>query len=307
MEALRVPPYPLTLKFDVPTSGDIYTVRLEDLVEHFVETEDSASDINSQITYVLPLSKLEYDRHYDIKILDSDGTPVLEDNLDIVRPYTNPNKLGTTASEITEAKYNELIARSIIDSFVVDGFYNQKVICQTVGEGLDYIPLWVNAYKVLKVYENDVLIFDVDAETNDRYFKVTLDNSAIQQYIPDSTDSVNRLERTIPDLPQSYGDLGYYGWTSVAFPRGYDYTLVLDAGYKTIPADIQAATEMLVNDIKCGRLDQYKRYVEEYQTDQYKVKFNASKLFSGTGNIIVDQILSKYPKNVTRLGILWHV
>jgi hypothetical protein len=229
---------------------------------------------------------------------------VFEDNLDIIRPYTDPSKLGTTASEITEATFNELIARSIIDSFVVDGFYNQKVIVQTVGEGLDYIPLWVNAYKVLRVYENDVLIFDVDAETNDRYFKLTLDNSAIQEYIPNSTESLNRLEKTLPNLPVSYGDLGYYGWDTVTFPTGYDYTLVLDAGYKTVPSDIQAATEMLINDIKCGRLDQYKRYVEEYQTDQYKVKFNASKLFSGTGNIIVDQILSKYTKNITRLGIL---
>jgi hypothetical protein len=303
MEALRVPPYPLTLKFDVPTSGDIYTLRLQDLVEHFVE-ESNITSANLQITYVIPLSKIEFDRKYEVKILNSDEEIVFEDNLDIVRPYTDPNKLGTTASEITEARYNELIARSIIDSFVVDGFYNQKVIVQTVGEGLDYIPLWVNAYKVLRVYENDVLIFDVDEETNDRYFKLSLDNSAVQEYVPNSTESLNRLEKTLPDLPISYGDLGYYGWTSVAFPRGYDYTLVLDAGYKTVPSDIQAATEMLVNDIKCGRLDQYKRYVEEYQTDQYKVKFNASKLFSGTGNIIVDQILSKYTKNITRLGIL---
>jgi len=306
MEALRVPPYPLTLKFDVPTSGDIYTLRLQDLVEHFVE-ESNITSANLQITYVIPLSKIEFDRKYEVKILNSDEEIVFEDNLDIVRPYTDPNKLGTTASEITEAKYNELIARSIIDSFVVDGFYNQKVIVQTVGEGLDYIPLWVNAYKVLRVYENDVLIFDVDQETNDRYFKLSLDNSAVQEYIPNSTESLNRLEKTLPNLPVSYGDLGYYGWDTVTFPTGYDYTLVLDAGYKTIPSDIQAATEMLVNDIKCGRLDQYKRYVEEYQTDQYKVKFNAKKLFNGTGNIIVDQILSKYSKNITRLGILWHV
>lgn len=306
MEALRVPPYPLTLKFDVPTSGDIYTLRLQDLVEHFVE-ELNITSANLQITYVIPLSKIEFDRKYEVKILNSDEEIVFEDNLDIVRPYTDPNKLGTTASEITEAKYNELIARSIIDSFVIDGFYNQKVIVQTVGEGLDYIPLWVNAYKVLRVYENDVLIFDVDEETNDRYFKLSLDNSAVQEYIPNSTESLNRLEKTLPNLPVSYGDLGYYGWDTVTFPTGYDYTLVLDAGYKTIPSDIQAATEMLVNDIKCGRLDQYKRYVEEYQTDQYKVKFNAKKLFNGTGNIIVDQILSKYTKNITRLGILWHV
>ena len=303
MEALRVPPYPLTLKFDVPTSGDIYTLRLQDLVEHFVE-ESSITSANLQITYVVELSKIEFDRSYEVKILNSDEEVVFEDNLDIIRPYTDPNKLGTTASEIAEAKYNELIARSIIDSFVTDGFYNKKVIVQTVGEGLDYIPLWVNAYKVLRVYENDVLIFDVDEATNDRYFKLTLDNSAIQEYVPDSTESLNRLEKTLPNLPVSYGDLGYYGWDTVTFPTGYDYTLVLDAGYKTVPSDIQAATEMLINDIKCGRLDQYKRYVEEYQTDQYKVKFNASKLFSGTGNIIVDQILSKYSKNITRLGIL---
>jgi hypothetical protein len=272
-------------------------------VEHFVE-ESNITSANLQITYVIPLSKIEFDRKYEVKILNSDEEIVFEDNLDIVRPYTDPNKLGTTASEITEAKYNELIARSIIDSFVVDGFYNQKVIVQTVGEGLDYIPLWINAYKVLRVYENDVLIFDVDEETNDRYFKLSLDNSAVQEYIPNSTESLNRLEKTLPNLPVSYGDLGYYGWDTVTFPTGYDYTLVLDAGYKTIPSDIQAATEMLVNDIKCGRLDQYKRYVEEYQTDQYKVKFNAKKLFNGTGNIIVDQILSKYTKNITRLGIL---
>ena len=303
MEALRVPPYPLTLKFDVPTSGDIYNLRLQDLVEHFVEVS-SITSADLQLTYVVPFSKVEFDRSYEVKILNSDEEIVFEDNLDIIRPYTDPNKLGTTASEIAEAKYNELIARSIIDSFVTDGFYNKKVIVQTVGEGLDYIPLWVNAYKVLRVYENDVLIFDVDEATNDRYFKLTLDNSAIQEYVPDSTESLNRLEKTLPNLPVSYGDLGYYGWDTVTFPTGYDYTLVIDAGYKTVPSDIQAATEMLVNDIKCGRLDQYKRYVEEYQTDQYKVKFNASKLFSGTGNIIVDQILSKYSKNITRLGIL---
>ena len=303
MEALRVPPYPLTLKFDVPTSGDIYNLRLQDLVEHFVEVS-SITSADLQLTYVVPFTKVEFDRSYEVKILNSDEEIVFEDNLDIIRPYTDPNKLGTTASEIAEAKYNELIARSIIDSFVTDGFYNKKVIVQTVGEGLDYIPLWVNAYKVLRVYENDVLIFDVDEATNDRYFKLTLDNSAIQEYVPDSTESLNRLEKTLPNLPVSYGDLGYYGWDTVTFPTGYDYTLVLDAGYKTVPSDIQAATEMLVNDIKCGRLDQYKRYVEEYQTDQYKVKFNASKLFSGTGNIIVDQILSKYSKNITRLGIL---
>ena len=53
---------------------------------------------------------------YNFKILDSD---------------VNPNKLATTASEIEEVKVYELVARSIIDSIITDGFYNQKIIYQT--------------------------------------------------------------------------------------------------------------------------------------------------------------------------------
>lgn len=304
MEALRVPPYPLTIKLDVPTSGDIYTILLEDLVEHFIESFDIASDENNQLTFVIPLTKLAYDRKYDLRVINGEGVPVLEDNLDIVRPYVNANKLATTASEIEEVKTYELVARSIIDSIITDGFYNQKIIYQTIGDNLDYLPLWKNAYRVLKVYENSQLVFDNESTENTRFFRVTLDNSGIEELFPYSTETINRVESSPPNYPVANGDLGYYGYEPVSFPRGYDYTLVLDVGYKTVPADIEAATIMLINDLRCGKLDQFKRYVEEYRTEQYNVKFNAALLMNGTGNIIVDRILSKYPNNITRLGIL---
>ena len=48
------------------------------------------------------------------------------------------------------------------------------------------------------------------------------------------------------------------------------------------------ATKLLIEDIKCGKLDYFKRYVTAYNTDQFRIQFDKSVL-NGTGNIIVEQ------------------
>jgi hypothetical protein len=78
---------------------------------------------------------------------------------------------------------------------------------------------------------------------------------------------------------------------------------VLEHGYKKIPNDIVRAAELLIEDISCGKLDYYKRYVSDYNTDQFKIKFD-TRVFEGTGNILVDKILSKYAKSIRGLGVL---
>jgi hypothetical protein len=60
---------------------------------------------------------------------------------------------------------------------------------------------------------------------------------------------------------------------------------------------------MLINDISCGKLEYFKRYVTDYSTDQFKIKIDASAL-EGTGNILVDKILDRYVTNVKKPGIL---
>jgi len=74
-------------------------------------------------------------------------------------------------------------------------------------------------------------------------------------------------------------------------------------GYKKLPSEIVRATELLIEDIACGRLDYYKRYIVDYNTDQFKIKFDPG-VFEGTGNILVDKILSKYLKPIITLGVL---
>ena len=302
MEVMRVPPYPLTTTWTLPIPNYEYVVYVEDLVDHSVEEINLFSDENGKLVYELPLEKVQYDRNFFIKFYDTEHEHTLfESNLDIIRPYTNPTELGTTASEIEEYKMLELVARSIIDSQVSDGFYNHKQIIQAVGQGSDYFSLWVNANKVLKVYENNVLVFDVDTPEENVYnYIVTLDNTAIQRV---ETEELNRYESAVPNLPVGRGDLGYYGYNAIAFPRGYDYTIIIDTGYKAVPADVEYATKLLIEDLKCGKLDYYKRYVTSYNTDQFRIQFDKS-MFNGTGNFLVDKILDKYANTITKPGII---
>ena len=303
MEVLRVPPYPLTTTWTLPIPNYEYIVYVEDLVDHSVTETNIFSDANGKLVYEIPLAQVQYDRKFFIKFYDTEHIHTLyEENLDIVRPYIDPNKLGTTASEIEEYKVLEMVARSLIDTVIVNGFYNSKHIVQRNGDGSDYFAIWEDINKVLKVYENNVLIYDVDTpETNVFEFKTTFDNSAVERVID---GQYNRLEQGTQQYPKDFGDLAnIFGTSAVGFPKGWDYTFVLDIGYRALPPDVEYAAKLLIEDLKCGKLDYYTRYVTSYNSDQYRIQFD-KKIFEGTGNMIVDKILDKYVVTIAKPGLI---
>jgi hypothetical protein len=308
MQVLRVPPYPITTTWNLPSANYDYIVYVEDLIDHSIEETTITSDANGVVLYELPLTKVEFDREFLIRFYDAEHQHIIyEDNLSVLRPYVNPLDLGTTASEIKEYAMYEVIARSIIDTYINDGFYNHKSILQSQGNGLDYMPVWRMANRVLKVYENNILIYDKDAEdptTNLYNFSITLDNSAIQKT---SNTEYNRLTQTFPDqtLPISRGDVqyGYERRSGGVFSIGSDYLFVLDEGFRALPTDVVNATTILINDIKCGKLDYYQRYISQYDTDQFTVKFDASQI-KGTGNLMVDKMLDKYTRGILKIGVI---
>ena len=380
MEVLRVPPYPITTKWDVPAANTAYSVYVQDLVDHSSETSTLTSDANNQISYILPRSKVQFDREFLFQVKDSTGEIVVDENLTIYRPYVNPNSLATTAQEIAEYKNWEIIARSIMDNYLdKSDFYNHKLVIVKEGQGGDYFPIWHNVNKVLKVYENNVLIFNGEdvaitlatqtptissgtvtlttatahgfevgdvvtisavvptgyrgtfsvtavptttsfsfansttgnistagtvLRTWEYEYKTLLDNSAIARV--EANGVYNRNESTPLRLPSGSGDLAVHAGQRtgyVAFAEGSDFTFILDAGYKTIPADVEKAARILVEELKCGSNDYYKRFVTQYKTDQFDIKF-APQFLEGTGNMLVDKILNNYKGNVFKPAIL---
>jgi hypothetical protein len=304
MEILRVPPYDeILVNFVVPagyTDADIYA-RVTDMADLSVQDLEFLEwSTGDNINIYLPG---RYDNDYRVEIFTiGEGEELIhEEYYELIRPYVNPNTLGTTASEIAEYTTLELVARSIIDTFVTEGFYNKKITVVGTGNGTDYFPLWNRVYRVFKVYENNELSYDKSTpDTNEYEYIITADKTAIQKVV---SGGLNRYESTGPNLISARGDLGYYGYDGVGFPQGYDYTFVVDQGYLTVPADIEYASKILIEDLKCGKLDYYKRYVTAYNTDQFRIQFDKT-MFDGTGNFLVDRILDKYIKTITKPGII---
>lgn len=294
MERLRVAPYlDIESGFTVPAEYTQDTDFLEILTDlsdlSYTETTHSAQG-GDVITTTIPT---KYDGSYRLEI-SSSSEDLLDETFEIVRPYVKPADLGETASEIAEYTKYEEIARAVIDSVIPEGFYYKKKTLEVVGLGADYIPLWWDAKKILAVYENNELV-------TDRFYEITRDKTAITEI---ATDRVNRNEQAPLIIPAGGSDLVDANLPPLrGFPNGYDYKFVLEVGYPTVPSDIVRAATLLIDDIKCGRNDYYQRYISAYNTDQFRLQFD-SRVFEGTGNIIVDKILSKYAKSITRLGVL---
>jgi hypothetical protein len=292
MDILRVPPYNLSVSIDVALAATEYDYQIVDMADSSVLEGTVTSSSDSKVVIDVPS---KYDGDYEI-IIDGDETQVT-----VIRPYSNPNDHGTTASEIAEYASNEELARAIIDSVNDVEFTYRKKVLEVVGLGLDYIPLWIDAKKILKVYENNVLVYD--AENPDDYataYEITADGTAITMSYP---EAVNRDESARLLLPASPTDIVEFNYAPRGFPKGWDYKIVVEHGFKKVPSDIKRAAELLIHDIECGKLDYYKRYVGSYNTDQFRIQFDKG-VFEGTGNLIVDKILSKYEKSIKFVGVL---
>jgi hypothetical protein len=162
MEILRVPPYEtIVVNFVVPsgyTEVDIHA-RVTDMADLSVQTLDFlGSSTGDSLEVSLPG---RYDNNYRVEtftVTDGIENVIHEEFYELIRPYVDPNTLGATASEIAEYTILELVARSIIDTFVSEGFYNKKITVVGAGNGSDYFPLWDRAYRIFKVYENNELV-----------------------------------------------------------------------------------------------------------------------------------------------------
>jgi hypothetical protein len=293
MEILRVAPYSdISLAYKIPAGyaeQTEFSYTLTDLSDLSV-TEGTFLGISNQTLAVVVPGR--YDNSYRLEVFD-ENSGIYDDTYEIVRPYVDPATAGETASEVSEYRKNEEIARAVIDSVVWGGFYYKKKTIETVGLGADYLPLWGDVKKLISVYENNTML-------DSSNYEITKDKTAI---VEKYDGTLNRSEQALNVIPTGSSDQLDVIYTFRGFPRGYDYKLVVESGYTSIPSDIVRATQLLIEDISCGKLDYYKRYIADYNTDQFKIKFDG-RVFEGTGNILVDKILSKYTKSITKPGVL---
>lgn len=302
MEIYRSKPYQdVQLEYVIPENTGVgsftVTYYLTDMSDLSVTTADVT--VQNDGTYSVSVPGI-YDNVYRLEVLYN-GEYIWEETYEVVRRYVDPESILPVGASIAEYETHEELARAIIDSVISEGFYYTKKTIETVGLGTDYLPLWIDAKKVLKVYENNILVFDAsDPEAYPANYEITKDKTAVTVKY---TGELNRLEAAPNIIPAGYSDLLDLQFSYRGFVKTYDYRLVVEAGYTAVPSDIVKATALIVDDLACGKVDYYKRYISDYSTDQFRLKFD-NRVFEGTGNLVVDKILSKYAKSIRTVGVL---
>jgi hypothetical protein len=317
----RQPPYPIDITYTVPEPNADYLFTIENAPRTIEDSVILTSDNNSKITYTLTGEFIKYDHDYAVNVYET-GTDieehiVVQDILNVIRPYVDVRDLVSTASEIAQYEDDERLARTIINTIVgPQGFLFEKNLLEVVGQGTDYLPLWNLAYRVLQVYENSQLVYDYNQSPpylGEYTYGITMDRTAIYKDLPGSGE-YNRAEKkplkyrsVMSDSFNAYSALDTPSFsatnTGVMFPEGVDYLIIYETGFRVIPNDIRDATIRLMDDIRCGKLDYYKRSIDQYQTDQFTITWDQRHL-DGTGNLFVDKALEKYTTTLRKPWVI---
>jgi hypothetical protein len=315
---LRQPPFPLSVQYSGLNQNESYLLEIYSNKSRLLYSFDVESDSQGSLSLDLPDYFSKFDAKYSLYVysLDENGPDqtVVMDTLSVYRPYVDPYDLGQTDEEDEEAIYKERIVRSIVD-IVTGGFYYTDDVVETVGLGADYLPIPNRINRINYVYRNNVKVYDrfASPETRQDIYVISPDHAAITI----KKDGVyNRLQYAPQTLPLGASDsFNLYSDTSdpiaaltqirefALFPKDFDYVVIGEFGWPVVPQDVQDATRMLFDDLSCNKLQYVSQYIKEYKTDQFTLKYDDFAT-RGTGNMIVDKILSQYQTNFYKIGVL---
>ena len=290
MEALRINGQTPSVTFTGLLPSSEYTLTYTDLSTQEEYTSTQQSNASGEVSFVLNSYYDNYDGVLDATLFNYLDEVENVAGIEVVRPYTNITTLATELDKTyAQARDTERTARFIIDSESAKPFGFVRKEKEFIGNGSDYLVIDEKIHKLYKVYENGNLLYDSTQENNLVTYTISKDKTSI---IP------VYIEANKTEYPQVWRDR----YLSRAFADGYDYVVEADFGYKVIPQDIQEATKLLCSDISSGNMQYINNYIESFDNADFKIKF-AKNFANGTGNLIVDKILSKY-KNSIKIGVL---
>jgi hypothetical protein len=290
MEALRINGQTPSVTFTGLLPSSEYTLTYTDLSTQEEYSSTQQSNASGEVSFVLNSYYDNYDGVLDATLFNYLDEVENVAGIEVVRPYTNINTLATELDKTyNQARDTERTARFIIDSESAKTFGFVRKEKEFIGNGSDYLVIDEKIHKLYKVYENGNLLYDSTKENNLVTYTISKDKTSI---IP------VYIEANKTEYPQVWRDR----YLSRAFADGYDYVVEADFGYKVIPQDIQEATKLLCSDISSGNMQYINNYIESFDNADFKIKF-AKNFANGTGNLIVDKILSKY-KNSIKIGVL---
>jgi hypothetical protein len=306
----------LTITYSAPVGVDSVVYTISDLDLDEIIFADEAS-INNDDLYEFDLSSdiCKYDRklRIDIELLNYGTTPVYSstslvssgtngsyntDFLDIslVRPYVTADELaeelgltivaGTPAdtSEVKRATIErwERQARMFINSKIDEKVRLQYKTVTVVGQDTDVLYLDGNRVESFdKITKDDEVVFDTQEDINLLTYTLEISKSKLQlkpYYVGANIDEGKAMSAIY--------DPGY-------FERGSIYSVRGEYGWKNVPEELREATIILVDDMRCNDWSYRNKGLKSVKNDSFDIEYN-DIIFSGTGNILVDSLISEF-------------
>ena len=214
--------------------------------------------------------------------------------VEIVTPYATVSdiidyySIGTKPSELNYRSQQEIInaekiARTQINTYVNEEFGRRYGEQEHFGNGSDALELIERMLTIDKIYENDTLVID--------YTKNPVYNTFGYDIELTLTGQAARIKSNFGDVRydnQVDPTILYYG----RFRDHTRYRIVGEIGYNYVPQDIKLCAMLLVGDLISKDNTWRTKYLKKVTLAEVGFEL-AGGAFSGTGNVVVDQILDQ--------------
>lgn len=211
---------------------------------------------------------------------------------DVVTPYVNMSEaykrlgFGKEPGDQNYVSFDEMVHAESYARYMLEYATNQKFgkyrkTIEAIGQNSDVLYVADRILDLQQMYVNNELVFDDDIPLNTFGYniKITDTNFAIKVNSNDDIAEGAKL------------DLVYKKHR--AFMEGNAYKIIGDFGYDVVPPKIQYAAILLMKDYFGKDHIWRTRYVKNVSFGDTDMEFS-SLAFKGTGNFIVDKILSEY-------------
>lgn len=212
----------------------------------------------------------------------------------IVTPYNTVSEIidyysiGVKPSDINYVSEQEMVnaeklARTQINTYTNDDFGKKYGVQEHFGNGSDALELIERMLTIDKLYENDVLLIDNTASPVYNNFGYEVEITLTGWALRIKTDLGNvRYDNQVDPTIMYYGR-----FRDQARYKVYGYI-----GYQYVPEDIKICSMLLIGDYLAKDAAWRQKYLKKVNLAEVSFELGGGA-FTGTGNVIVDQILDQ--------------
>lgn len=292
IEYLRTDNSPLNITYTASSYATNVYFEVYDLdTQEFIQGGRATSGASSIFTVTLNSDSTAYDRNLKIEYVTTSGSGAYNDlqYVSLVRPYATISQVRSIAdvsNSVTNAAIQKLErrARLNLNAFIGFDFYKKKKSLTVYGNNTDVLTLPESIFRIDYIYEDDILIYERGNDTYQLDFPLEIGPSSNRIKIVNSEEE----SKEILEFPK-FSVFYYEG----IFKKDHAYKIDGIWGWEYIPADIEEATALLVNDYLCNDFNIRNKNIAQLSNDSYDIKY-AADAATGTGNLTVDNLIAHY-------------